>query len=220
MNIIKNPDHVIASIIFINDDSSEYIENLILDLNKISDIYVFINKKSDIDPDKYSHLLPIKGYQCHKSDFPYNSLDLYTMTKYILKVIDHYERYVILGDIGGKISSEKIRDSIFNVFKSIITKSILNLEIIDHTFRKDLYSKKKTLFSRKLDMSGVNITHKSSNNIYYLSKDDISRICGYLNSDNKYLETFKNINFNYLIPSIVKKLDIDYMNSDILNIDI
>ena len=220
MNIIKNPDHAIASIIFINDDSNEYTEELILNLNKISDVYVFINKKSNIDPNKYSHLLPIKGYKYSKSSSKYNSLELYSMIKYILKVIDYHERYIILGDIGDKISSERIKDSIFNVFKSIITKSILNLKIIDHELRKELYSKKKTLIFNKLDISGINITHKSINDIYYLSKSDVSRICGYLSSDNKYLDTFKDINFNYFLSSIVEKLEIDYMNSDILNIDI
>ena len=61
MNIVKSLRKRICSIVYI-DKPSEEIDNMIVSLYNHFDVYVYINKKSKINPLRYSSLIPINGY--------------------------------------------------------------------------------------------------------------------------------------------------------------
>ena len=222
MNIIKNAKHRIAVIIYINDDSNEFLENEIIEMGRVFDVYLIINKKSNINPLKYSLLLPVNGYECDKFKSQYDTRITYSVLKYLLKVVNYYERFLILyKNNGDKNYINSIKSKTIDIFSSPITKSILNSDKIDHEFRKSLYkSDSKLNIFNKISLSGVNITNVLKNGEVLLNKYDLSKICSYIGSDNNYLETFDLFSSIYFIPSILEKLEIDYMNCDLLGIEV
>ena len=218
MNIIKNPRSRICSILYLWN-SSEHIENYILSLNKVSDVYVIINRdfKRKINIDSYCSLLGIYGYEIDNSKSEiFNRTEKFMDTmKYLIEIVKFYSMFVLDFD---KISLPKNIDCIDKIYMVQLGCSVFKSDIISHSYREKLYSKEDTFsifdIFRKKSNTGVNITHRTYSNMI-LSLNDVVSILKYIELDKEYYDTFLDTYAFDFLPSIFEKLDIKYINSKI-----
>jgi hypothetical protein len=213
MNIVKNLRKRICSIVYI-DKPSEEMDNMIVNLYNHFDVYVYINKKSKINPLRYSSLIPINGYISGS----YNEVEgLIEVIKYIHSVIPNYYSFYI-PNINDYVKSSNDIDIL--LMKGMLSASIFKSNEVPFDVKMNTYSETwmdSISFLRDKRNYGMNSTHTSEGSII-LMFNDIEKITRYLSEDKGYLDTFKYENMNTFVPSIFNKLEIDHINLSIQDV--
>jgi hypothetical protein len=212
MNILRNPNHEICSIIDIKSSTREF-ESSLMELCKVSDVYINISKRRGICTKKYSHLFPVSGYSSNNGR---NSENIISMLDYMTNIVKKYSKILIV-DCNGEKSINS------NVISKLITfipigKSIFNSCSTPHEEKELIYKSKSWMIPE--NEIGMNCTHVSYGDKLLLRTDSI-KILDYLRNNPSYLPTFiGGWDSNYLIPSLFELLDIEYINLPLDKVDV
>lgn len=209
MNILKSQSHNISTILYI-DSSIPSLNNYIIKLSKISDIYVFITKSSKIDPKIYCSLLSINGYITGSLD---KCVSYIKILEYLSEISENYYMYFIPYP---HFDDTVIIDKIDELFRSgMVSSSIFLSEESPFSELEEVYMKVsniKKLFNKLLGKKDSLYCSEVCNGNIVLRKSDIDKITENISSD--HLMLFNNKSIFYFIPSIFKKLGMTHLNID------
>lgn len=188
---------------------SEDVDNTIIDFSKTYDIFVYINKKSRIDPVWYSSLLPISGYEYGNKSPAEFFVDFIKWESSSSLCNTHLLTYIPYFNKSGKCRRE-LCDSL--IMKNLIEYSIFKSSIISFDDRSKKYRIKRNLFTKIFGdkLYGINSSHKCESDMVILCSDFRKM----LSVNDSYTRSFKNDRINEFIPSLFNKLDIKFINDD------
>ena len=213
MNIVKSLRKRICSIVYI-DKPSEEIDNMIVSLYNHFDAYVYINKKSKINPLRYSSLIPINGYI---SGYHNEVKGLTEVIKYIHSVIPNYYSFYI-PSINDYVRSSNDIETL--LIKGMLSASIFKSSEVAFDVKMNTYSETWMDFIPLLRGKrnyGMNSTHTSDGSMI-LMFNDVGKITEYLSDNKDYLDTFKYESMNTFVSSLFNKLEIDHINLSIQDV--
>lgn len=114
--------HQFATLIYI-DKSNKLLDETILEIGKRTDIYIYIAKKSKIDPLRYSLLLPVTGYS-HGSLTEVEAI--VSLVKDLSDLPNGYEKLILINNLNTESYLSSLR-FLTRYIDSYSTSSVLRL---------------------------------------------------------------------------------------------
>lgn len=212
MNILKSRSHRLASVVNVNCNGS-YVEDLILRLTAISDVYLIIDpRESDINMLRYANIMRATGYIKYNSSIG-TTANIINVIRYIVKVVEGYRMITVPMDYS---NNTKYINNLGKYYMSSIDSSIFKSRFLSHDEMVDIYTNKSPIYEL-IGSNSINGMYSSSftgSNVV-LTIEDVGAILSYIHSDNKYLRSFSKMDFGYFIASIFDKLNLKFINEDI-----
>lgn len=241
--VVKQPKHPIVTVILVNSDDlplSHQAHQNIDALSTISDIvFVFSEhfKTSDVDIRKFASLYGATAYMLESG--PRIGPGIFRALAYCQGVFQTFAGYILtdtirLREVGllGQSKLEKIQE----VTMSPISKPIMNITRLSAEELGNIYLKPygdtrpdptpSWMFWKSHDNEydiedRINSTHKSASKFLYFKVPVIKALLTRYEDKEfqSYLRSFSEDDFTFLIASLIKKLDLDNLDADIINLE-
>lgn len=235
--VLKQPTHAIASIVVVEGDKlplTEQVHENLDKLNELSDIiFVFSDRlKHDIDMRKFSMLYRACAFTCGSGKIvgdPLVNVISYTQEvfsgkycTYLITSIDRLDREISLNNV--------VEFSLAGVNRPILEIDRLTAEELSeiYMFPEDSPASAagslpfqrlmSVVFSQGLNEDRSNSTHKSKTPIIFISGTTMKNLID--NTPRDYLKTFVEEDYSFFIASLIRKLGIKEISSDILTMTV
>lgn len=238
--VVKQPEHPIVTVVLVNSSDlplSNQAHQNIDALSTISDIvFVFSEhfKTSDVDIRKFASLYGATAYMLESG--PCIGLGIFRALAYCQGVFQSFAAYILtdtirLREVGslGQSKLEKIQE----ITMSPISKPIMNITRLSAEELGNIYLRGDTrpdptpfwMFWKSHDNydteDRINSTHKSASKFLYFKVPVIKALLTRYEDKEfqAYLRSFSEDDFTFLIASFIKKLDLDNLDADIINLE-
>jgi hypothetical protein len=219
--VLKQPEHSIATIVFVEGELTEKVHNNLDKLRTISDlIFIFsdtfdITKK--IDCKKFSSLYLSNAYIVGQN----LTSPFIEILKYCQNIFKNQFAYLITDTM--KLDNIDISDNILekaqNITLSDISNPILTKTRLSVYELMEIYVKPTKKIWYKGNDCRANSTYRSTSKLMYIKNHTITNLLNLLQGEDEYIETFTEQDISYFLVSALDKFNIGVLNNDIETIE-